>query len=308
MRSLTVATRGSRLALAQTEIVITALKSAHPDVDFKINTITTKGDRAKSAALWQLNGFGFFTRQVEEALLGNRADLAVHSFKDMPTQQTDGLTIAAICQRHFPEDCLISARPTHSLDDLPAGAKIGTSSFRRIAQIGHLRGDLITTGIRGNVETRLVKLKAGQVDALILARAGLERLGLVDRIAFSFDPQEFIPAPAQGALAVQTRADDAETTKLVASIDHEPTRLTVLAERKVLARLHPGCHAPVGVFARIIGSDIMITGFVANIEGSVFLRREVKGPVEQSEILAQRLADELIKDGAAKILESLERK
>ncbi len=308
MKTLVVATRGSRLALAQAEIVITALKNAHPGIDFKIDTIRTKGDRAKSVALWQLNGFGFFTRQVEEALLGGRADLAVHSFKDMPTEQTDGLTIAAIFQRDFPEDCLVSSRSIHSLDDLPGGAKIGTSSFRRIAQIRHLRGDLITTGIRGNVETRLAKLEAGQVDAVVLARAGLERLGLAEKISFSFDPQEFIPAPAQGALAVQTRTDDPQTTKLVASIDHEPTRLTVLAERKVLARLHPGCHAPVGVFARIIGSDIMITGFVANIEGSVFLRREVKGPVEQSEILAQRLADELIKDGAAKILESLERK
>jgi hydroxymethylbilane synthase len=305
MRSLTVATRGSRLALAQTEIVITALKSAHPDIDFKINTISTKGDRAKSAALWQLNGFGFFTRQVEEALLGSRADLAVHSFKDMPTEQIDGLTIAAVCQRDFPEDCLISSRPTHSLDDLPAGAKIGTSSFRRIAQIRHLRGDLTTAPIRGNVETRLAKLEAGQIDAVVLARAGLERLRLAEKISFSFDPQDFIPAPAQGALAVQTRADDAETTKLVASIDHEPTRLTVLAERKVLAKLHPGCHAPVGIFARIIGSDIMITGFVANIGGSVFLRREVKGPVADSKGLAQRLADELIKDGAANILGSL---
>lgn len=308
MRSLTVATRGSRLALAQAEIVITALKNAQPDIDFKIDTISTKGDRAKSTALWQLNGFGFFTRQVEEALLGGRADLAVHSFKDMPTEQTEGVRIAAVSERLFPQDCVVSSQPVSSLDDFGPGAKIGTSSFRRIAQIRHLRGDLTTTGIRGNVETRLAKLEAGQVDAVVLARAGLERLGLAEKISFSFDPQEFIPAPAQGALAVQTRTDDPQTTKLVGSIDHGPTRLTVLAERKVLARLHPGCHAPVGVFARIIGSDIMITGFAANIDGSVFLRREVKGPVEQSEILAERLADELIKDGAAKILEALERK
>lgn len=302
MKTLVVATRGSRLALAQTGIVINALKEIHPDIGFEIKRITTRGDTQKTAALWQLSGFGFFTKQVEETLLGGEADIAVHSFKDMPTEVTEGLTIAAVCERLFPQDCVVSSQPVSSLDDFGPGARIGTSSFRRIAQIKHLRSDLVTTPIRGNVETRLSKAESGQTDAVILARAGLERLGLAEKITFSFDPLQFIPAPAQGALAVQIRAGEAETTRIVASIDHAPTHLVVSAERKVLTRLHPGCHAPVGVFAKITGSDIMITAFVADVEGKVFLRRKIKGPVAESDRLADKLANELIKDGAADIL------
>ncbi|RKY12054.1 MAG: hydroxymethylbilane synthase [Planctomycetota bacterium] len=306
MRTFFVATRGSRLALAQTGIVIEALKKVYPDVNFEIKRITTRGDKETKTALWQLSGFGFFTKQVEEALLAGEADIAVHSFKDMPTEQTEGLTIAAVCERFFPQDCVVSAQPVRSLDDFGPGAKIGTSSFRRIALVKHLRSDLETTAIRGNVETRISKGESGQADAVILARAGLERFGLADKIAFSFDPLEFIPAPAQGALAVQTRADNPETIKIVSSIDHAPTRLVVSAERRVLTRLHPGCHAPVGVFAKITGSDIMITAFVADIEGKVFLHSQIRGPVAESNRLADKLANELIKDGAAQLLESLE--
>jgi len=308
MKTLFVATRGSRLALAQTGIVINALKKVHPDINFEIKRITTKGDTQTKVSLWQLSGFGFFTRQVEEVLLAGEADIAIHSFKDMPTEQTEGLTIAAVCERFSPQDCVVSAQPVSSLDDFEVGAKIGTSSFRRIAQIKHLRGDLETTAIRGNVETRLSKIESGQADAVILAQAGLERLGLAEKISFSFDPIKFIPAPAQGALAVQTRSDATETTEIVNSIDHAPTGLVVSAERRVLTRLHPGCHAPVGVFAKITGSDIMITAFVSDVEGEVFLRRKVIGSIADSQSLADKLADELIKDGAARLLESLERK
>jgi len=308
MKTLFVATRGSRLALAQTGIVIDALKQANPDVNFEIKRITTKGDTQTKAALWQLSGFGFFTKQVEEALLAGEADIAIHSFKDMPTEVTEGLTIAAVCERFSPQDCVVSSQPVRSLDDFGPGAKIGTSSFRRIAQIKHLRSDLVTTPMRGNVETRLSKAESGQTDAVILARAGLERLGLAEKISFSFDPLQFIPAPAQGALAVQTRTHDPEITKIVAAIDHEPTRVVVWAERRVLTKLHPGCHAPVGVFAKIIGSDIIIRAFVADVEGEVFLQRETRGPVAESDRLADKLANELIKDGAAELLESLEQK
>lgn len=308
MKTLVVATRGSRLALAQTNIVIEVLKQTNPDVNIEIRRVTTKGDKQTKAALWQLNGFGFFTRQVEEALLAGQADIAVHSFKDMPTAQTEGLTIAAVSERLFPQDCVVSNKPAGSLNDLPKGAKIGTSSFRRIAQIKHLRGDLQTTAIRGNVETRLTRAESGQVDAVILARAGLERLCLTEKISFSFDPLRFIPAPAQGALAVQTRLDNPEAAKIVSTINHPPTLLAVTAERRVLTRLHPGCHAPVGVFAKINGSDIMITAFVSDVAGEVFLRRKIAGPGADSELLADRLADELIRDGATRLLESLERK
>jgi hydroxymethylbilane synthase len=306
MKTLVVATRGSRLALAQTGIVIDALKNANPDVNFEIKRITTKGDTQTKVALWQLSGFGFFTKQVEEALLAGEADIAIHSFKDMPTEQTEGLAISAVCERFFPQDCVVSNTSAVSFEDLPEGAKIGTSSFRRIAQIKHLRGDLETTTIRGNVETRLSKAESGQVDAVILARAGLERLGLADKISFSFDPLEFIPAPAQGALAVQTMSDDSEAIEAVSSIDHTLTRLVVSAERWVLTRLHPGCHAPVGVFAKIKDSDIIITAFVSDVEGKDFLRKEIQGPLADSAQLANRLADELIDAGAAKLLESME--
>ncbi len=306
MKTLIVATRGSRLALTQTGIVIDALKQANPDVNFEVKRITTRGDKERTAALWQLSGFGFFTKQVEEALLAGEADIAVHSFKDMPTEITEGLTIAAVSERLFPQDCVVSARPVRSLDDFEVGAKIGTSSFRRIAQLKHLRGDLEATAIRGNVETRLSKAELGQVDAVILARAGLERLGLAEKISFSFDPLEFIPAPAQGALAIQTRSDVPEAIEVAGSIDHPPTRIVVGAERKVLTRLHPGCHAPVGVFAKITDSDIIITGFVSDVEGREFLRKEIQGPCTDSAQLADRLADELIEAGAAKLLESME--
>ncbi len=306
MKTLIVATRSSRLALAQTGIVIEALRKVHPDINFEIKRISTKGDTQTKAALWQLKGFGFFTKQVEEALLAGEADIAVHSFKDMPTEQTEELTIAAVSERLFPQDCVVSNKRAGSLDDLAQGAKIGTSSFRRIAQIKHLRSDLETTTIRGNVETRLSRAESGQVDAVILARAGLERLGLAGKISFSFDPIEFIPAPAQGALAVQTRADNPEATKIVSSIDHPPTRLVVSAERKVLTRLHPGCHAPVGVFAKLMDSDIMITAFVADVEGKEFIRKDIQGAGVESDRLADEVANELIRDGALRLLESME--
>ncbi|MHC5060556.1 MAG: hydroxymethylbilane synthase [Planctomycetota bacterium] len=306
MKNLVVATRGSRLALTQTDIVICALKRANPDVNFEIKKITTRGDKETSAALWQLSGFGFFTKQIEEALLVGQADIAVHSFKDMPTEITEGLTIAAVSERSFPQDCVVSSRAVNSLADFEAGAKIGTSSFRRVAQVKHLRDDLVTDAIRGNVETRISKAESGQVDAVILARAGLERLGLADKISFSFDPLEFIPAPAQGALAIQTKSDAPDVIEVVRSIDHELTRITVGAERKVLTKLHPGCHAPVGVFAKIAGSDIIITAFVSDVEGREFLRKEIRGPCADSVQLADRLANELIEAGAAKLLESME--
>jgi len=308
MKTLVLASRGSRLALVQTGIVIEALKKVHPDINFEIKRITTKGDTQANAALWQLSGFGFFTRQVEDALLAGEVDIAVHSFKDMPTEQTEGLTIAAVCERFSPQDCIVCNSPAGSLEDLPKGAKIGTSSFRRIAQLKHLRGDLVPTAIRGNVETRLAKVESGQADGVILAQAGLERLGLTDKISFSFDPLVFIPAPAQGALAVQTRSDDRQTTNIAGAVNQEATRLIVSAERKVLSALHPGCHAPVGVFAKITGSDIMITAFVSDVEGESFLHSQIKGPVGESDRLADRVANELIKDGAARLLESLEQR
>jgi hydroxymethylbilane synthase len=301
----TVATRGGELAIIQTEIVTDALKRIYPDIQFKIRKITTKGDRDRRTALWSLKDSGFFTSQVEDALLAGQADFAVHSFKDLPTQQRKGLTIAAVCDRRFAEDCLIAAVPAGSLRQLPDSARIGTSSLRRVAQLKRLRADLQPTSVRGNVQTRLKLLDTGKVDAVILARAGIERLGLGQKISFSFDPQQFIPAPAQGALAVQTRTDDAATNKLVAVIDDEKARTTSLAERQVLVTMRCGCHAPVGVFAKITGSDIEIYAFISDLKGSNFIKRHLVGPTKESNKLAEQIANDLLSSGGKEILASL---
>jgi hydroxymethylbilane synthase len=307
MATLTAATRSSPLALAQTKIVIDDLKKTHPDLNIKIKTITTKGDRDKTTALWQLKGYGFFTSQLEQALLDGQADFAVHSFKDMPTELTKGLTITAVLARDFPEDVLAANSPVTSLDDIPSAAKVGTSSSRRIALLKHLRPDIKPLPIRGNVQTRLDKLQSGDFDAVILARAGLERLSLAEKISFIFDPNIFIPAPAQGALAIQAKDDRKDLINLLSAIDDQKARLTVQAERTVLARLHPGCHAPIGAFAKINNSDIIIKAFVADLNGENYLQKQVEGKLNDSQKLAAALADELIKAGADKIIERLKK-
>jgi len=307
MKSLTVATRGGALAIAQTEHVIATLKKIHPGLEIRIKEITTTGDKDRLTALWTLKETGFFTSQVEDALTAHEADFAVHSFKDLPTVQREGLAIGAVFDRNFVEDCLVSASPVESIEQLPANAKIGTSSLRRAAQIKHLRPDLVPTPIRGNVHTRLRKLETVQFDAILLARAGLQRLGLTDKISFVFDPAVFIPAPAQGALGIQTRADDDETNEIIAAIDDENARTTTAAERKILTTMHCGCHAPVGAYAEINGGDIHIRAFISDLQGKNFIGRELAGPTKDAEKIAEKIAKELLKAGGKEILESLEK-
>lgn len=295
MKNLTVATRGGKLAIAQTEIVIGTLKKIYPGLQIQIKKVKTAGDRDRRTALWNLKETGFFTSQVEDVLLAGQADFAVHSLKDMPTRPREGLTIAAVCDRQFAEDCLIASKPVASIEDLPHTAKIGTSSLRRIAQLKRLRADLKLEPIRGNVTTRLKKLEDGKYDAIILARAGVERLGLADKISFCFDPKKFIPAPAQGALAVQTRVDDAETTKLISAIDDNVAHVAIFTERRVLATLQCGCHAPVGVFAEIVGEKIKLCAFISDLEGKNFIRQEVAGAAANANQIADKLADKLLK-------------
>ncbi len=306
MNVLTVATRGAELAIAQTQIIISALKRACPDIQIKIKKITTKGDRDKHTALWDLKDAGFFTSQVEDALLAGVADFAVHSFKDLPARQREGLSLAAVCQRTFPEDCLIANDAINSIEKLPHSAKIGTSSLRRAAQIRHLRDDLTPLPVRGNVPTRLKLLEQGKFDAVILARAGIERLGLGGKISLCFDPQQFIPAPAQGALAVQTRADDPAVTKLIAAIDDKNLRAITFAERQVLVTMQCGCHAPVGAFAKIIGNDMEIRAFISDVEGKNFISRRITGPAADADKLAEKIAFCLLDAGGKEILEKLE--
>jgi len=307
MKSLTVATRGGALAIAQTEHVIATLKTIYPGLEINIKEITTTGDKDRRTALWTLKETGFFTSQVEDALTAHEADFAVHSFKDLPTAQREGLTIGAVFDRNFVEDCLVSASPVESIDELPANAKIGTSSLRRAAQLKHLRADLIPTPIRGNVHTRLRKLDTDEFDAILLACAGLERLGLADKISFIFNSAIFIPAPAQGALGIQTRADDNETNKIIAAIDDKNARTTTAAERKILTTMQCGCHAPVGAYAEITGGEIQIRAFISDLEGKNFISREITGPAEDAEKLAENIANELLLAGGKEILASLEK-
>ena len=302
---LTVATRGGRLAVAQTEIVISALKRIYPDIKIRIRKITTRGDRDRRTVLWKLRTTGFFTSQVEDALLSGEADFAVHSFKDLPTRKREGLTIAAVCERQFAEDCLIAADSVISIEQLRPSAKIGTSSLRRIAQIKHLRADLEPASIRGNVLTRIKRLTEGKFDAIILARAGIERLGLSGKISICFDPTQFISAPAQGALAVQTRTSDMATGKLLAALNDEKTRMLTFAERRILSTMQCGCHAPVGAFAEIAGDNIQIHAFISDLEGKNFISRQISGPAADADKLADKIANELLNAGGRKILQSL---
>jgi len=302
-RILTVATRPGRLAIAQTQIVISALKEKYPEIKIQIKEVTTRGDRDRRTALWSLKESGFFTSKVEEILLAGEADLAVHSFKDLPTIEREGLTIAAVCDRQYAEDCLLTKESIRSIEQLQSSTKISTSSLRRTAQLRHLRPDLRLVPIRGNVQTRIRLLDEGKVDAIVLARAGVERLGLGKRISFCFDPWQFLPAPAQGALAVQTRTDDVATTELVTAIDDGIARMLACTERQILVTMQCGCHAPVGAFAEIVNEKIKIYAFISDLEGRNFIKRETSGSTTNANKMAIKLADELLKDGGSKILQ-----
>jgi hydroxymethylbilane synthase len=303
MKPLRIATRGSALAVAQTELVVQMLHKYQPQLAIEIVTIVTKGDQNTDDPLWKLEGAGFFTSRLEQALLDDKADIAVHSFKDLPTAQTPGLTIAAVPVRENPADCVISRLKIGSMIRVPAGTFVGTSSLRRQAQLLKLRADLNIQPIRGNVDTRLRKLDEGKYDMLVMAAAGLIRLGLQDRIAFMLEPSEFLPAPAQGAMAVQARADDTQTINLVRNLDDVDTRRIVFTERKVLQCLHPGCHAPIGVYGDKRGDTLSLSAFVSYPDGTEYLRKDIAGTFDQSETVADTLAEEMIANGAKEILE-----
>jgi hydroxymethylbilane synthase len=304
---LTVATRRGELALAQTRMVMAALNAGQPGVEVRIKEIISTGDRDRKTALWDVRDTGFFTSQLEEALLAGEADLAVHSFKDLPTRERAGLAVAAIYARKWPEDCLLAKKRSGSLDDLPPSARVGTCSLRRGAQLRRLRPDVDLVPLRGNVQTRIRKLQTTDLDAIILARAGLERLGLTDAISIVFDPREFIPAPAQGALAVQTRSNDARTVEIVRSIDEESSRAPALAERQVLTTMECGCHAPVGAFAEFEGDTIEVHAFISDVDGRNMIRRQAQGPLSRAVQVGESVAQELLDAGGREILHKLER-
>lgn len=299
-----IATRQSRLAIRQTEWVRDRLQHAHPNLEFPLLRVTTLGDRVRDVPLTRLGDKGIFIKELEVALLERRAALAVHSLKDVPSVLAPGLTLGAITARVDPRDALVS-RSGQRLLDLPAGARIGTSSLRRLAQIRALRPDLIAVDLRGNVDTRLRKLDAGEYDAIVLAAAGLIRLGMHDRIVEYLPAEAFLPAPGQGALAVEIRADDAETRAVIAVVDDRATRVAVQAERAFLDHIQGGCQIPVGAYARLVAGELVVDAMIALPDGSRLLRAQEHGPIDRAERIGRQLADRLLAMGGAEILATI---
>ncbi len=302
MKKLRVATRSSSLAIIQSQIVIEAVKKLRHDITFEIVEIKSKGDIDKKNPLWKMSETGLFTAAVENALRENKADIAVHSFKDLPIEPSDDIVTAACLDRKFCQDCLVCSHKIKSLADLPKNTKIGTSSLRRKAQLLHKRPDLNCVPIRGNVPTRISQVENGQFDGAVLAYAGIKRLGMTDKVSFVFDPADFIPAPAQGAIAVRARVSDNEILKIIDDIDDKDSRLSCFMERYVMHAIKAGCHAPVGVYAEITGDDIIIYAFVSDENGREFIKSRKQGTIQSVEKVAQKLADELLKAGAAELL------
>lgn len=305
MRHIRIASRASKLALAQVNIIKESLEELSDDIEISIVEISTKGDREKFDFLHKSESVGFFTSEVEKAVQDGRADLAVHSLKDLPTTETKGLVVAAIPKREVVADALVVSGPASSIEDLPAGATVGTSSLRRIAQINRFRNDLKCVPLRGNVETRVRKVTAGEVDAAIVACAGLNRLGLKEKISAALDPKQFITAPGQGALAVQVRKQDTELADLACQLDDKATRIATEAERLVLSSMRGGCSIPLGVYARIVKEQLEIDAMIADIKGEKYVRRSKTTCLEAATSCARELANELLKAGGKEILQQL---
>ncbi len=300
-RTLTIGTRGSALARWQTDWVIARLKSVWPELDCPIKLFHTSGDKILDKPLPEIGGKGLFTEELENALKTGEIDLAVHSLKDLPIDDAPGLTIGAVCERENPRDVLVS-RQYHTLKHLPHGARVGTSSLRRSAQLLAARPDLQILSLRGNVDTRLRKAMQGEYDAIVLAAAGVLRLGFASHISEYLSYDVMLPAPGQGAMAVQCRNDDHSTLDLLKPIDHLPTRSAVLAERAFLKGLGGGCSAPVAALAEVThhSSLVTLTGLVASTDGRQVIRLSGEGP-DPVEV-GTRLAQQALAQGAKELL------
>jgi hydroxymethylbilane synthase len=314
MTKLIIGSRGSKLALWQANWVKTELEKAHPGLNVEIEIIKTTGDKLTEASLVQIGGKGVFTKEIEDALIERRVDLAVHSLKDLPTTLPEGLHIAAITEREDVRDGLVVSEPLRSkvkkIADLPQGARVGTSSLRRRAQLLSNRPDLQVLELRGNVDTRLRKLDEGQYDAIILASAGLIRLGLGDRITARIEPEEMLTAVGQGALGIEARIDDEKTNTLLQLLNHWPTRHATEAERAVLRGLGGGCAVPIAALGRIHKNKgkrknpdkLILDALVADAEGGKKIRHQLSGPLARAEELGAELAQVLIAAGARELL------
>ncbi len=304
--ALRIASRGSELALWQARAVERMLRDADPASPVEIKVTRTTGDRILDVPLAKIGDKGLFTKELDAALLAGEAELAVHSLKDVPTRVPDGLVIAAVGEREDPRDVLLLAPGrAGGLDGLPPGARVGTSSLRRRAQLRALRPDLEVADLRGNLNTRLEKLDRGAYDAIILAAAGVKRLGWTDRLAAYLDPPDWLPAVGQGALAIVCRADDEATLARLRPLDHADTRAATSAERALLGALEGGCQIPIGALGAVEGDRLVLRALVADLEGETILRGELAGPVEEAAALGRALADELLARGAGEILDRI---
>ncbi len=296
---ITIGSRGSQLALWQARWV--AARLADIGHECRMEVIRTTGDKITDVPLAQVGSKGLFTKELEEALLDGRIDVAVHSLKDMPTELPHGLKLAAVPQREDPRDAIVGRR----LTELGGGARVGTSSLRRTAQLLALRPDLKIESLRGNLDTRLRKVAEGQYDAIVLAAAGLKRLGWGDRIAEILEPETMCPAVGQGALAIETRDEEGEVQAACSRLDDAPARAAVVAERAVLAGLGGGCQVPVGANAVVTDGRLRLLAVVASPDGSILIRREGEGTAEHGSRLGTALAAELMEAGGQEILESV---
>lgn len=300
---LTIATRESPLAMWQAEFVRCALTKAHPDLDVQLLGMTSRGDQLLDAPLAKIGGKGLFVKELEESLLDGRADIAVHSMKDVPMEFPPGLGLGVICDREDPTDAFVSNHFS-DLDALPVGSVVGTSSLRRECQLRDRRPDLVVNFLRGNVNTRLRKLDEGEYDAIILASAGLMRLGFDARIAQRMAVGDSLPAGGQGAVGIELRSEDAEVLTLLAPLHHEPTAARVTAERAMNRRLEGGCQVPIACFAEFTadGQELMLRGLVGKPDGSLILRAHAVAPADEATQLGITVAEDLLQQGAAAIL------
>ncbi len=301
---LRIATRQSPLALWQAEFVKAELEQIHTDLTVELVPMVTRGDKILDTPLAKIGGKGLFVKELELAMLENRADIAVHSMKDVPMEFPDGLGLSVICEREDPRDAFVSNH-YKDIDSLPLGATVGTCRLRRQCQLKAKRPDIKILDLRGNVGTRLSKLDEGQYDAIILASAGLKRLGLSQRIAHEIEPDWMLPAGGQGAVGIECRTDDQKTLDYLAPLNHPTTARRVIAGRAVNNKLQGGCQVPIGVFATIDQQSIHIKGLVGEVDGSRMIQDEISGDVTDAEPLGIELAEKLLAAGAGEILQAI---
>jgi hydroxymethylbilane synthase len=304
-QTLRIATRKSQLALWQAEHVAALLRDAHPGLQIELVPLLTQGDRIQDRSLAAIGGKGLFIKELEVAIEANRADIAVHSMKDVPADLPRGLTIGAVLKRADPRDALVTTSGIARLEDLPRGAIVGTSSLRRQAQLYALRADLRIESMRGNVDTRIRKLDAGGMDAIVLACAGLVRLGLEARITARLDPKVCLPAVTQGVIGIECRRSDARTVQLLQALEDAATRTVMDAERAFAARLGGSCQSPIAAYAELDAGRITLRGLVAEPDGSRLLRDSSSGDLKDPATLGRQLAERMLAAGAGPLLERL---